>query len=359
MGDRQKIKGTSNSTIIQVEGDLIQQGLSADEVRTICREVIADEISRHSELGKKECEDRFNTIVEKILDKLTSLENDLSHRFEDPGVQMSTYDLIKSYIRVGDESLGDEMVDMLMDRLKETGRTVNSAVIDEAIQILPKLSEQAVSFLALKVFSVVIVPGDRKLLQSYFEGLKNDVESASNVSKLDIAYLKQVGCCSGTQGIVSSRSLGSHLLDSYDLYFRHAISLDELTASINRQEKAIDDQDKMTSLRFILSMLDSNVEGVNRFRLSATKHLDLNIQAYKMEKCRSVFEEIKASMNMYTEEELREELSSITPAWRVLLDRYAQSDVTSLQLTPVGYYIGRKRLGKIIPMDIELDFFYQ
>lgn len=359
MGDRQKIKNTTNANIIQIKGDYIQQGLSAEEVKTICREVLADELARHSEIGKKVSEERFNTIVEKILNRLASLENDLSHRFEDPGVQMSTFELIKSYIRVGDENLGDEMVDMLMDRLKEKGRTVNRAVIDEAIQILPKLSVNAVSFLALKVFSIVIVPGDRKLLQSYFEGLKEDVEFVSSVSKLEVAYLKQTGCCTGTQGIVSFRPLGSHLLDSYDLYFRHAISLDEFNASINRLGSTIEDKDRMTSLQFILSFIDSTVEGVQRFKLTSTKHLDLNLKAYKMEKCHSILDEIKSSMRLYTEEELRDELSVITPAWKSVIDRFAQTDVTTLQLTPVGYYIGRKRLGKLIPIDVELDFFYQ
>lgn len=357
MGDRQKIKGTSNSTIIQVEGDLIQQGLSADEVRTICREVIADELSRHSELGKKECEDRFNTIVEKILDKLTSLENDLSHRFEDPGVQMSTYDLIKSYIRVGDESLGDEMVDMLMDRLKETGRTVNSAVIDEAIQILPKLSESTVSFLALCVFSVIVAPGDRKLFRGYLEGLKDIIENSSSIGKLDIAYLKQVGCCYSTHIVSDDSTLSQSLLRSYDLFFRQPISIDSFNEVVNRH--GLFGEEGLEAFRFILSFLDHSENNMLRFKLTSSQHLELNIQAYKMERCRRIVDEIKTVMQLYSEQELESALEVITPAWGPVLDRFAQPDVLSLRLNPVGYYIGRKRLCKLIPMDVALDFFYQ
>lgn len=357
MGDRQKIKGTRNSTIIQVKGDLIQQGLSAEEVRTICHEVYADELARHSEKAKQVSEERFNTVVEKILDRLASLENDLSHRFEDPGVQMSTYELIKSYIRVGDESLGDEMVDMLMDRLKETGRTVNSAVIDEAIQILPKLSESTVSFLALSVFSAIIVPGNRKLFRGYLEGLKDIIVYSSHISKLDIAYLKQVGCCYSTHFVSNDSSLTNGFLRSYDLFFRVPISMDKLNEVIGRH--GLKGKDGMEVLSFILSLFEQPENNMLHFKLTSSQHLDLNIQEYKMEKCRKIVDELKSVMTLYSEMELRSELGVITPAWIPVLDRFAQPDVLSLRLNPVGYYIGWKRLGKLIPMEVALDFFYQ
>lgn len=357
MGDRQKVKDIRSSTIIQIEGDFIQQGLSSEEVRTICREVYADELARHSEKAKLVSEERFNTVVEKILDRLASLENDLSHRFEDPGVQMSTYELIKSYIRVGDESLGNEMVDMLMDRLKETGRTVNSAVIDEAIQILPKLSESTVSFLALSVFSAIVAPGDRRLFHSYLEGLKEIVEQSSSISKLDIAYLKQVGCCYSTNFVSDDSSLSKSFLRSYDLFFRNPISMDKLNEVISRY--SLRGEEGMEVFRFILSFFERPENNMLHFKLTSSQHLDLNIQEYKMEKCRRIVDEIKSVMNLYSGMELRSELEVITPAWGPVLDRFAQPDVLSLRLNPVGYYIGRKKLGKLIPMDVALDFFYQ
>ena len=118
MGVNQKIKDVSNTTIIQASGPVIQQqGISAKDVIDICREIVTEELARHARQGKIVSEERFDTITRKIVDRLALVEENLTSRFEDPAVQMSTYDLIKGFIRDGDETVGERMVDVLMDRL--------------------------------------------------------------------------------------------------------------------------------------------------------------------------------------------------------------------------------------------------
>ena len=360
MGVNQKIKDVSNTTIIQASGPVIQQqGISAKDVIDICREIVTEELARHARQGKIVSEERFDTITRKIVDRLALVEENLTSRFEDPAVQMSTYDLIKGFIRDGDETVGERMVDVLMDRLKEKGRNAVTAVIDEAIRILPNLSEQSVAFLAFKVFSSIIVPGDRTLLKGYIETMSDIVDQAKDISKLDIAYLKQIGCCAEMQGFSSNLPLENYLLASYDLFFRHPISVEELNAVFAKHQMTIKGNDDMAALSFILSVLDFPVENKHRFKLTSSKHLEINLESYKMDRVRPILESIKSAMPPYSGEDLRRELAELSPSWLNVLDRFASHEVTSTQLNPVGYYIGRKRLGKIIPMEVGLDFFYQ
>ena len=146
---------------------------------------------------------------------------------------MSFYEATKSYIRSGDEFTKENLIDLLIERLRgaETSTTI-SAVIDEAIQIVPKLTESTLSLLALIVFSQLNFPCDRKNFEQMLLKITETVVKASESTPLDSAYLKQIGCCMGFRGFLSRQGVKTLLFSSYDLFYKKPITLDVFNSVI-------------------------------------------------------------------------------------------------------------------------------
>lgn len=228
LGNDQKIEGVNQSNIIQAKGDITFNGISAETAMEICKYVVKSELAVYTQDARVEAEKRLSDISEKTIDQITSLKEDLLHRFKEPAIQMALNETFKNYIASGNEELGENLVDLLIERLNAQEKTSEQSIIDEARNIIPKLSSNTISLLAILVFSKLIFPLNRKQFNELLLKLSPLVERIGNISSLDIAHLKQVGCGYGISAFHVVEPLEKYLLSNYDLFFRHNISIDEL-----------------------------------------------------------------------------------------------------------------------------------
>lgn len=355
LGNDQKIEGVNQSNIIQAKGDITFNGISAETAMEICKYVVKSELAVYTQDARVEAEKRLSDISEKTIDQITSLKEDLLHRFKEPAIQMALNETFKNYIASGNEELGENLVDLLIERLNAQEKTSEQSIIDEARNIIPKLSSNTISLLAILVFSKLIFPLNRKQFNELLLKLSPLVERIGNISSLDIAHLKQVGCGYGISAFHVVEPLEKYLLSNYDLFFRHNISIDELNDVFQKYPHLMN-ASMPTNLSYVMGLF--TVEGQSlSFNVPNTRTVTEALDKAKSELI-PLFNSLKDKAPQYTEDEVRDYVINIDGRWKYTFDSFKKNQITTFQLHPVGVYIGCRQLTRICGMTIPMSLFY-
>ncbi len=355
-GNDQKIESVNQSTIIQAKGDINFNGITAETAMEICKNVVKAELAVYTRDAKVEAEKRLSDISEKTIDRITSLKEDLLYRFKEPAIQMALNETFKNHIASGNEELGDNLIDLLIERLRVQERTIEQSIIDEARNTIPKLSSNTVSLLAIMVFSNLIFPYDKKQYDDLLLKLSPFVERLKNISSLDIAHLKQVGCGYGISAFHVVEPLEKHLLSGYDLFFRHNISFNELNEIFQKYPQLTIDPHH-TDFPYIMGLF--SIEGQYlSFNVGNTKTVTKKLNQANKDQLIPLFEDLKNKAIPFTEDEVRDYHIQKDARWQFAFEVFKSKQITTFQLNPVGVYIGIRQLIKICEMPIPMSLFY-
>ena len=352
-GNDQKIESVNQSTIVQAKGDINFNGITAETAMEICKYVVKAELAVYTQDARVEAEKRLSDISEKTIDRITSLKEDLLHRFEEPAIQMALNETFKNYIASGNEELGENLIDLLIERLRVQDRTTEQSIIDEARNIIPKLSSNTVSLLAIMVFSKLIFPYNKEQYDDLLLKLAPLAEKFKNINSLDIAHLKQVGCGYGISAFHVAESLEKDLLSIYDLFFRYNISLDELNDLFRKYSQQTTNSD----LLYILGLFSTEGQYVS-FNVGSTKTVTEAFNQANKDKLIPLFEDLKNKAIPFTEDEVRDYHIQKDARWQFAFEVFKNNQMTTFQLNPVGVYIGIRQLTKICETPIPMSLFY-
>lgn len=92
---------------------------------------------------------RVEEITEKVLSKLEREYPEGLGKAVDPDFQHALYTVQKQYGRTGDKELGDLLVNLLVDRSKQGKRDILQIVLNESLEVAPKLTNGHVASLTL------------------------------------------------------------------------------------------------------------------------------------------------------------------------------------------------------------------
>lgn len=352
-GNDQKIESVNQSTIVQAKGDINFNGITAETAIEICKYVVKGELAVYTQDARVEAEKRLLDISKKTIDRITSLKEDLLYRFKEPAIQMALNETFKNYIASGNEELGENLIDLLIERLRVQERTTEQSIIDEARNIIPKLSSNTVSLLAIMVFSKLIFPYNKEQYDDLLLKLAPLVEKFKNINSLDIAHLKQVGCGYGVSALHVAESLEKDLLSIYDLFFRYNISLDELNDIFRKYSRQTTNSD----LLYILGLFSTEGQYVS-FNVGSTKTVTEAFNQANKDQLIPLFEDLKNRAIPFTEDEVRCYHIQKDARWQFAFEVFKNEQVTTFQLNPVGVYIGIRQLTKICETPIPMSLFY-
>ena len=347
-----KQRAGDNSTQIQI--GMIHSGLGYSDVKEICSDILRTEMEKYASKAYAEAEKRFDAFTDSVLQRLGEIDGKLLNRFEEPSVQMSFREATKEYIRSGNEFTGENLIDLLIERLREDATsTTLSSVIDEAIQIVPKLTENTLSLLAMIVFSQLNFPCDRANFNQMLQKMTETVVKASESTPLDSAYLQQIGCCMGFRGLLSRRSVKTLLFNSYDLFYKKSVSLDMFN-SVVQSHKIGDTNDFM----FLISLF-GHPEPDLMFRYISSRQVENAMQEIGKTHLKPVFDDLVSCAETMSQDEKEEYIYDLVPEWKEALVKLDNPHINSLNLNPVGCYLGIRKLSGILDYEIPLDLFYQ
>ena len=156
--NEQKIEAGDNSRILQVRGNLTC-GVSYSEARQIALDVFNANCQKLMNEAVQTADTRAHEIIDDYIKRLFEQQPELSYKLKEPSIQYSVYSVIKNYVKTGDVDLKENLLRMLMQRMRANDRSMEQIVLDEAIEILPKLTQDIINILTL-VFSAVYLHHD-------------------------------------------------------------------------------------------------------------------------------------------------------------------------------------------------------
>jgi len=211
MSNNQAISAGDKSTNLQGKEVTVNQtynGISYSDVKEIAMDVFK---SNFYDLGEKVegiVYERAETIINKYLEKLNSIDANLIKNTEDPDIRFVIYETQKNHARRGDENIGELLVDVLIKRTMTKNESLKNIVLDEALTIIPKLTLKQIDILSLiflvKYFNfAVAVPIDFFIIQ--IKKLKKELVITNN--EMFYQHLQYTGCLSISIGCVEFKKI--------------------------------------------------------------------------------------------------------------------------------------------------------
>jgi transcription termination factor NusB len=139
-------------TAIQAGQDVnltVNNGMSYSEVRTIALDVFHANLQEFKGIAMQTAQARGEKVTEKFLEKLNEENPEGLQQAQTPDFQDALFTVQKEYAKAGDEELGDLLVDLLVDRTKETERNLLRLVLNESLHTAPKLPSAHVATLSV------------------------------------------------------------------------------------------------------------------------------------------------------------------------------------------------------------------
>lgn len=370
LSDKQEISKLENSTAYQAGHDMvINQGLNADDVIAIVKTVVASELAIYTQKAEGKAEERLKKFSDDLVDELAKKVSDNLNRFNEPSLQFAVREAALGYVRSGSDVDENNLIDLMIERVKVEEHSTKQKLIDQAIKIVPTLSAESLAMLSLLAYRQLSFNGNKSEYVKWVSSVNNVIDITSKISSLDIEYLQQAGCTTGMTGLRVHKSWEDTCAQSEDLLFRHMPTEDKINAFLDaigiRYEENVKgfvvDNNAVNSTQLLMvfasSFIDLSTMKVDFNIVSSSAINDLitnNGLDYVQEPLKTLID----SSTPYTKEEIVNFFIGINPNWKKAIDLLNSEQVTSLRLTPVGAYIGSRQLALLSGKDIPIEIFY-
>lgn len=345
---KQDIGDVSNANVNQVNGNgttiINNNGISVVDAYNICHAVVENDLKVYALKAEEKAQERLKEISSSLIDRISKVEKGLFDKFEDPAIQLALRRPVLAYIRSGDKDEAELMIDNLIQRLEVEEHTTLQSLIDEASSIIPKLSVDCLNFLSLLVFSKAYFGFTRLgFFKFYLPKIENWFESSSRITELDVAYLRQIGCCSGGMTISYNQDLEDSFLMNYNWIFRDGVTMNELYQIFDI------DTLKKTNVQLFTK------EGDKAYLMMPNENIAH--QYLKQKGLEDMFYQLNAHIDkftLYSKSYISNEMKDKIKYWEKVSSLFQKQSVKSLFVNPVGYYIAMRKMK--LDLDLNLDF---
>lgn len=151
LGDKNEIKAGDSSTNIQGQNVDINyhHGLSYAEVRQAAMDIFRSNFYDLGETVETLIEQRAEEIINKYLDRLQQEAPNSINNTKEPDVRYAIYNAQKNHSRRGDKEIAELMVEALVERTKLGNQDLLKLIINESLEVIPKLTMKQIDILTL------------------------------------------------------------------------------------------------------------------------------------------------------------------------------------------------------------------
>lgn len=367
MRDKQKASHLDNSIVNQVKGDMIiNQGLTVSDVIAIVKATVASEIAICSSNAEIEAEKRLQKFSDDLVEEIVKKVSDKLNRFNEPALQFAVREAALGYVKSGSDLDEANLLDLMIERIKVQEFSTKQKLIDQAIKIVPTLSNNCLTLLSLLGFKKLFFTGCKEDFDNWFKSVNHIIDSLPDVTLLDVGYLQQAGCISGIVGLTSAGDYIDFLLEKCDFAFRHPVPESITEKFKNKYGLIYDSHGHLCSYNeqlgpfepFITKYLGlgNNVKEIV-VDWSSLKGIKDILNRNKLDYLVDDIQEMYDSSVLFSRDEVKSYLKSLNPRWSYVLDLFSRKDIKSYTLTAVGYYIASRVLTND-DNDIPVELFY-
>ena len=341
---RKSQKSGDDSVNLQAENITINTGLTIAHVKEIALDVFEDNFNKLAGVAKETADNRAKEITEQFLSELVSNNPEGLEVAEDPDFQYSLFHVQKEYARCGDKELGDILVDILVDRSKEEGRSLLQIVLNESLTVAPKLN--AIQLDIISCFFNIVYTQDNDVgnLEGFREYINNAVlVFADAIGEKDSNYqhINYVGCA-------TVRSVSIDILEAlmirYKAVFVKGFKV-ELLYDISEEcpqiLKVLIPCKHNESLFQARGLNDDAIKEMCREEGISENHTNKLIDI--------------TNQHMMNSDEATEFLNSICPKFEKFLEDVQKTRFKNLELTSVGIAIAHAHSRKKAGFDADLS----
>lgn len=258
-------------------------------------------------------------------------------------MQYALFTAQRDYARSGKKDLKMLLVDILVERAKVGSNELKKIVLNEALQVAPKLTTQQLNALSIRFLILYSINNSINSLETFNDYLKKQLspfckELAKENS--DYQHIEYASC--GTVTI-----LQGHIYDAFKRNYSGILSngfneeaITPLLLSPQQRKKLI-----------TLCLRDNT-----KFQVSAINDESINSAAKECGLDENKIVQLKDLQNAHllTKEALEKEMSNLDPKFSELFHTWNNSGLGNLQLTTVGIALAHANIKKTIGIDLDL-----
>ncbi|MBI1185008.1 hypothetical protein GC194_12100 [bacterium] len=338
-----KQEGGENSTNLQGKSIVINQGISYLDAKNIALDVFKSNFLELSAKAADTARHRAEELVDNFLKEVKDRNPKAVGTMEDPGMQHSLFTAQKEYARTGDKDLSDMLVNILVDRASQKERNLKQIVLDESLNVVPKLTASQMDTLTIVFIIKYSRNSDVKDLISFKSYLALYIKPFTSIlSKEDSLYqhLEFTGCGSISSSSVKIQNVFSK---TYKGLFCRGFPLEQFEISVTKSEK-------------FKALITPCLNDPSRYQLAALDDEVLDKKSKRMGLTTEEINELKPFLNNYqfSGKELIERINQHGDFMSTLFDVWDNSSLKNMTLTSVGIAIATANLRRKTGISVDL-----
>lgn len=321
-----------NSKNLNVMGDY-HEGLSYKDARQVALDVFKANSSVYTEIAKKTIDERVVNITDDIFTMIYSELPDTVEKLVEPAVQDTLLKIQKEYAKNNDPALKERLIALLKNRLKADEKDMETIVLDEALEIVPKLTGIQLNILSLHLTVLRILHHEVTNRDTFFHMLTSKILLfySNRMSKtIEYAHLQYLGCT----GILSEGStykpIEEIFRNRYAGLFSRGFSREEFYEYMGIEIQEF--QQLITTCQIDKEKYQFNAMNENVLKYSIAQSGKQEYEEKLLQYYKEHIMEVK---------EIKDDISSHVQGFEELADFWKKtSEFKSMNLTSVGIEIG-------------------
>ena len=321
-----------NSKNLNVMGDY-HEGLSYKDARQVALDVFKANSSVYTEIAKKTIDERVVNITDDIFTMIYSELPDTVEKLVEPAVQDTLLKIQKEYAKNDDPALKERLIALLKNRLKADEKDMETMVLDEALEIVPKLTGIQLNILSLHLTVLRILHHEVTNRDTFFHMLTSKILLfySNRMSKtIEYAHLQYLGCT----GILSEGStykpIEEIFRNRYAGLFSRGFSREEFYEYMGIEIQEF--QQLITTCQIDKEKYQFNAMNENVLKYSIAQSGKQEYEEKLLQYYKEHIMEVK---------EIKDDISSHVQGFEELADFWKKtSEFKSMNLTSVGIEIG-------------------
>lgn len=321
-----------NSKNLNVMGDY-HEGLSYKDARQVALDVFKANSSVYTEIAKKTIDERVVNITDDIFTMIYSELPDTVEKLVEPAVQDTLLKIQKEYAKNDDPALKERLIALLKNRLKADEKDMETIVLDEALEIVPKLTGIQLNILSLHLTVLRILHHEVTNRDTFFHMLTSKILLfySNRMSKtIEYAHLQYLGCT----GILSEGStykpIEEIFRNRYAGLFSRGFSREEFYEYMGIEIQEF--QQLITTCQIDKEKYQFNAMNENVLKYSISQSGKQEYEEKLLQYYKEHIMEVK---------EIKDDISSHVQGFEELADFWKKtSEFKSMNLTSVGIEIG-------------------
>ncbi len=313
-----------NSTNLQAENIVINQGITTTEARDIALDIYKSNFMKLSEEAATIALLRVESFTDKFIKK--TFEENVNDKFQSPGLQYALFNAQRECAKSGDKNIEDILSNILVDRAREDVRGLKQIALEESITIIPKLTDKQMNILTLNYLSnesyffANSINNLKIFLSKWVLPFKEEIEYNS----ADLKHIEFTGCINGISTSSVKGAPQNNIRKVYAGLFSKGFTLDEYTKDLGSDEKYI---------KLLIKCLhDAEKYQLNAMSTSNLGSLYKDVE-YDSDEKKIIMEYFRR--NIMTSEEIKLFFIELEQDIEFIFD-LKNTQIFKLELTPVG-----------------------